>query len=355
MGRHGANGEEAHPNRGKRRPDSTPGPGPKDEPLGRRLRPEESVSAEPRTGFLGSGWTSESEPSDTVTRSTALDPWPEDEKGAGGRIGKALLIVAAVAVVLGGTVVGVRVLAGSESPADCPPAGCAAASNQPIPEADDTDLAEDLAEEPTPDDEPSETGDETPGPEDEKTRPTAAPDRPSPRRGDGGTASTPRPTPSPTPTATRAPLDDDSSPTDEPSPTHQSLVVGEQTPAPERPLNSAGPDPVPGEPTFSAPPAAGGAAITVGAGVVRDRSRTYTVELVVAANENVANLRVSVPVSGEVSSVSGADWEQVGDDLVIESRKALRAGEELVVTFTASGDAEIPASCRSDQGHCAVA
>ncbi|MER6831291.1 hypothetical protein ABT352_35240 [Streptosporangium sp. NPDC000563] len=320
------------------------------------------MSAETRTGFLGSGWTSESEPSDTAATSatsTALDPWPEDEEGSGGRVRKALLIVAAVAVVLGGTVVGVRALAGSESPADCPPAGCVAASNQPLPEADDTGLAEEPTEEPAPEDEPAEPGDETPEPEDEKARPTAAPDRPSPRRGDGGTTSTPRPTP--TPKATRAPLDvdarpDDSSPTDEPGSAPEPLVVGEQTPAPaEQPLSSAGPDPAPSETTFVAPPSAGGAAITVGAGVVRESSRTYTVELVVAANENVANLTVSLPVSGEISSVRGAGWEQVDGDLVIESRKNLRAGERFVVTFTASGDAEIPASCWSEQGECSVA
>lgn len=360
MGRHGANGEEASSNRGKRGPESAPGPGREDEPIGRRLRPEESVIAETRTGFLGSGWTSESELSDTSTASTAFDPWPEDEERSGGRVRKTLLVVAAVAVVLGGTVVGVRALAGSESPADCPPAGCvAAASNQPVPEADATGLAEEPAEEPAPDDEPSEAGDETPEPGGERARSTPAPDRTSTRRG-GGVTSTPRPTP--TRKATRAPLTDEPSLTDESAdeptsdPTPQPLVVSDRTQAPaELPLNSAGPDPVPSETTFSAPPPAGGAAITVGADVVQDGSRSYTVELVVAANENVENLKVSVPVSGEVSSVSGAEWEQVGDNLVIESPDGLGAGEELVVTFTARGDAEIPASCQSDQGECSVA
>ncbi|WP_344917911.1 hypothetical protein [Streptosporangium oxazolinicum] len=324
---------------------------------------------ETRTGFLGSGWTSESELSDrseTSTTSTTFDPWPEDEERSGGRVRKTLLVIAAVAVVLGGTVIGVRALAGSESPADCPPAGCvAAASNQPVPEADVTELAEEPAEEPVPEDEPSGAGDETPEPDDERARPTPAPDRAS-TRGGGGVTSTPRPTP--TRKATRAPLETDAPPTDEPSrtdesadeptsgPTSQSLVVGDQTQAPtESPLSSAGPDPVPTETTFSAPPPAGGAAITVGADVVSDRSRSYTVELVVAADENVENLKVSVPVSGEVSSVTGADWEQVGDDLVIESPDGLAAGEELVITFTARGDAEIPASCQSDQGECSVA
>ncbi|MER5645740.1 hypothetical protein [Streptosporangium sp. NPDC002524] len=272
-----------------------------------------------------------------------------------------MLIVAAVAVVLGGTVVGVRALAGSGSPADCPPAGCvAAASNQPVPEADTADepVTEEPAEEAVPEDEPSEAGDETPKPGDRRAKSTPAPERTSTRGGGGGT-STPRPTP--TRKATRAPVDTDESsssdePADEPTPTLTSepLIVGDRTQAPEEPLSSTGPDPVPSETASSALPLAGGAAITVGADIVRDRSRSYTVELVVAASENVEHLKVSVPVSGEVTAVSGADWEQVGDSLLIESPEGLGADEELRVTFTASGDAEIPRSCQSDQGECAV-
>lgn len=108
--------------------------------------------------------------------------------------------------------------------------------------------------------------------------------------------------------------------------------------------------------TFEPPvPAAGGAMIMVGAALVRSRAQSYTVKLVVAADESVENLKVSVPVSGTVSSASGADWEQVGDSLVIESPEGLQVGEELVVVFTASGDAEIPETCESDGGECAVA
>ncbi|GAA3420516.1 hypothetical protein GCM10018952_63980 [Streptosporangium vulgare] len=362
MGRHGGNGDEASPNRGKREPESAPEPGWRDEPIGRRLRPEESVATETRTGFLGSGWSSKSELSDSSDASTTFDPWPEDEERSGGRIRKTVLIVAAVAVVLGGTVIGVRALTGSGSPVDCPPAGCvAAASNQPVPEADtgDEPVSEEPSEEPPPEDEPSEAGDKTPKPGDGRARSTPAPERTSTRGGGGGT-STPRPTP--TRKATRAPVDTDEpspsdEPADDPSPslTQEPLVVGDRTPPPGEPLSSTGPDPVPSETTSSAFPLAGGAAITVGADIVRDRSRSYTVELVVAASESVERLKVSVPVSGEVTSVNGADWEQVGDKLLIESPEGLGADEELVVTFTASGEAEIPRSCQSDQGECAVA
>ncbi|MFC7648296.1 hypothetical protein ACFQX6_53500 [Streptosporangium lutulentum] len=108
-------------------------PGTYDEPIGRRLRPEESAVTQPQTGFLGSGWSAESELSDPV--------WPKKERRSGGRTKMTLLAVAAVAVVLGGTVVGVQVMtspAGSST--DCPPGGCVvAASNQPAPQAETTE------------------------------------------------------------------------------------------------------------------------------------------------------------------------------------------------------------------------
>ncbi|MEV4377003.1 hypothetical protein [Streptosporangium sp. NPDC049644] len=295
---------------------------------------------EPQTGFLGSGWTSESEPSVT---------WPEDEERPGGRTRTTLLIVAAVAVVLGGTVFGIRALTGSESSAaDCPPAGCATAvSNQPEPLPDPVGETE-PTEDPVPADEPEEAGDET-------TEATPVP-TPASTRGEGGGTSTPRPTA--TRKATRAPLaSDEPSPTGEPEPTPTSepLIVGNhRTPAPEQSPSTTAPVPVPTD-TFEAPaPAAGGAMIMVGAALVKSRAQSYTVRLVVAADESVEKLRVSVPVNGTVSSVHGADWEQLDDSLVIDSPEGLEAGEELVVVFTASGDAGIPETCRSDRGECAV-
>ncbi|WP_326643977.1 hypothetical protein OG884_08875 [Streptosporangium sp. NBC_01755] len=295
---------------------------------------------EPQTGFLGSGWTSESKTSVT---------WPEDEERSGGRIKTTLLIVAAVAVVLGGTVFGIRALTGSEgSAADCPPTGCVtAASNQP--ELQPDPVGETEPEEPVPTDEPAEAGDRT-------AEATPSPTPTSTRRG-GGATPTSRPTA--TRKATRAPLaTDEPSSTDkpEPTPTSEPLVVGDhRTPAPEQSPSTTAPAPVPSD-TFEPPvPAAGGAMIMVGAALVRSRAQSYTVKLVVAADESVENLKVSVPVSGTVSSASGADWEQVGDSLVIESPEGLQVGEELVVVFTASGDAEIPETCESDGGECAVA
>ncbi|WP_344967709.1 hypothetical protein [Streptosporangium fragile] len=265
----------------------------------------------------------------------------------------AVLTVAAVAAVLGGTVVGVQALTGSEGPADCPAAGCvAAATNQPDPEIDVTEPVDEPAPEEEPEEEPSteETGGAT------EATDTAREDAPAPaptatRRDDA----TPRPTPTEEPT--RAPrVADDPLPTDEPepspSPTSQTLVGGHRTEAPSQPFPSeTAPAPV----QTSAPPPAGGVVITVGADLVQTKKEVYTVKLVVAADEAVTGLALSVPVGGEVTSVQGAEWSQDGETLTIESAEGLAAGEELVVNFTAWGAAEIPESCRSSQGECSVA
>ncbi|MEU4830478.1 hypothetical protein [Streptosporangium sp. NPDC023615] len=315
---------------------------------------------EPRTGFLGSGWTSESEPS------VSAAPWPEDDEKPGGRVRMTLLVVAAVVVLLGGTVAGVRVMTGSEKPA-CPPAGCVtAASNQPVPadESADPDGGDpDGTGDAAPSEDPSEAGDETAGPS-----PSPAPV--TTRRG-GEATSAPRPTT--TRRATRAPRGDEDTPdarrpssTSKPEPgatTAEPLVNDDPDPAPtgaptQAPSTAAPtPEPVPsGDDSLERPaPLTGGAAVTVGAEVVDQEVRTYTVRLEVAADESVDGLTVSLPVGGEVSSLEGATWDQIGEDLVIESPAGLKAGDRLVVTYTARGDATVPRSCRSDQGECAVA
>ncbi|MBB2913842.1 hypothetical protein FHS43_005151 [Streptosporangium becharense] len=358
MGRHGGKGEQDSPSRRRRGPEPTPQPVPRDEPIGRRLRPEESAVTQTRPGFLGSGWSSESEPSETTR--------PQEERKPGGRARAAVLAVAAVAVVLGGTVFGVQTLTGSESAADCPAAGCVAeASNQPEPQID----VDELVDEPLPDDEPGgpeepeeplpEETDGTTEPADTAGRTTPDPAPTSTRRR-GGTAPTPRPTP--TREDTRAPrTDDDPPPAEEPSPTNspsQTLVGGHrgeepsQVPLPAESVPAPAPAPAPGQ--TSAPPAAG-APITVGADLVQAKQQVYTVKLVVAVEETFTDLALSVPVSGEVTSVRGAGWSQDGGLLTIESPQGLKAGEELVVSFTARGAAEVPSTCRSVQGECSVA
>ncbi|MDP9849490.1 hypothetical protein [Streptosporangium lutulentum] len=345
-------------------------PGTYDEPIGRRLRPEESAVTQPQTGFLGSGWSAESELSDPV--------WPKKERRSGGRTKMTLLAVAAVAVVLGGTVVGVQVMtspAGSST--DCPPGGCVvAASNQPAPQAETTE----------PDGEPTEPDGEpalAEEPEEEQAKGETVPTPEATRRGGAATSD---PSPTRVPKATRAPrpttdataddgppagsqvLADEPEPVDEPEPAGRPERA-DSSPEPSRspvsvPLGDDGPQaptqppvdnaPEPAQPS-EAPAPDGAAAIKVGVDLVRDRALTYTVRVVVTADESLSGLRLSLPVNGKVSSVGGAGGKQVGDTLVIESGKNLKAGEKLVVDFTAYGRAELPRTCESSQGECSVA
>lgn len=357
MGRHVGDGEDPPRNRRKRKAEPAPKPGHHDEPIGRRLRPEESATtetqigfpatAETQTGFPRSEWSVESELSDPI--------WPEEEQRSGGRTKKVLLAVAAVAVVLGGTVIGIQAMTGSSgSSAGCPSGGCVTgASNQPIPQ---TAVTESL-DEPTTGEEPEEKPEKEPEEETAKASPTPTP---TVTRRRTGATSGPRRTPTPTPTATRAPRPTDEAPTDEasftdepepsPSITSEPLVVDRRT---QNPVPSpAVTEPAPTEAFTPAP--VGGAAISVGFDLVSERARTYTVELVIVADESLTDLTLSLPVRGEVFSVTGAEWEQVDDILVIESAEELETGEELVVTLTAHGRAELPETCESNRGECAV-
>ncbi|AWS46370.1 hypothetical protein [Streptosporangium sp. 'caverna'] len=358
MGRHAEHGEDASPSRGKRRSKATPEPGNPDGAIGRRLRPEESAVVETRTGFLGSGWSSaETALSDPVR--------PEEERRSGGRK-MMLLAVAAMIVVLGGTVVGVQVMtspAGSST--DCPPGGCVlAASNQPVPQAETDEPAGD----PTFGEEP----DQEPGKQGAQGESEATPTPEATRRSGAVVSSAPSPTHAPK--ATRAPRSAAAEPlstgahspadgpklADEPEP----AAGPEESPEPSSspasgPLSADETDapvdtaPAPAQ-TSEAPAPNGPAAIRVGVDLVREKSRDYTVRLVVTAGQRVNGLRLSLPVNGRVSSVSGAAGKQIGDTLVIESGKDLEPGEDLVVNFTARGRAEIPQTCESSQGECSV-
>ncbi|MER5322218.1 hypothetical protein [Streptosporangium roseum] len=342
MGRHGGHEQDAPRSRGKREPEHAPEPGYRDEPIGRRLRPEESAVTEPRTGFLGSGWSAPSDLSDPV--------WPDEKRGSGRRFRTVLLAVAAVAVVLGGTVVGVQVMGGSAgSSADCPPGGCAAETPGGS-ESYPTGLTDpaDQTGEPTPSEEPGRAKD--------KTTPSPTPAVTRQRTGRASTG------PTPTPKATRAPRRTEPArptraPEAEPSTTGESLITGgTQSPTHTSPATQP-PDTPPSQTSAPEPPetpAAGGAAVTVDFGVVQEKEEVYTAKLTVTAGEKVTGLALSLPVGGEVASVSGAGWQQDGDTLVLEPGKDLEVGESLVLTFTAYGRAEAPRTCRSTPGECAV-
>ncbi|OUC95909.1 hypothetical protein, partial [Streptosporangium minutum] len=94
--------------------------------------------------------------------------------------------------------------------------------------------------------------------------------------------------------------------------------------------------------------------VTVDFGVVQEKEEVYTAKLTVTAGEKVTGLALSLPVGGEVDSVTGAGWQQDGDTLVLEPDRDLEVGESLVLTFTAHGRAQAPRTCRSTRGECAV-
>ncbi|GII00683.1 hypothetical protein [Planobispora takensis] len=436
MGRHGGRGEG--PSHDREKPEPAQEPDHRDEPIGRRLRPEESAGTHPGwpagaetvtgfpasgepgwsheppgphgpgwpheppgprepgwpheaetvagwpdepltsggTGFLGSGWSSEPEPRDARSgragRSEAdeLD-WPDEGRGVGGRIKMTVLAVTAVAAVIGGTVAGVQAWKSpGAASADCSSENCFAAApgaspsgpEATGPETDDAPPSEDV---PAVGD-PAQAGEETTAPPSQ----TSAPPR--------GTGRDRRP--DPTPTSTRAPREgdvtDDGSSADGPQDDQPSAAEetaeplgvdrddrndapapnpsSSQTPTASPSSLSDPPGPADPSDPEGPPSVTGGAAISVGFGVVRQRSRAYTAEVVIAADEKVGPLRLTLPVSGEVSSVSGAEWSQDGDSLLLKSTEGLTEGGELVVTFTATGRARAPRTCESAQGECSV-
>lgn len=340
MGRHGEHGENAPRGRGKPEPESAPEPVTRDEPTGRRLRPEESAITEPPEGFLGSGWSATTQLSDPL--------WPDEERRPGGRVKMALLAVAAVIVVLGGTVMGIQAMSGpAGSATDCSPGQClAGASNRPEPYIPLTEPADG----PPPAEEP-------PAPEDSAGTTSAPAPAPTPQRAGRTSGTGPRPTPTATRTSRRPqPAHPSGGPRPTPSATGESVVTDTRTHAPAVTTEpSATAEPTADPSAASGTPApVGGAAVTVGFGLVKEKEQLYTAELVVAAQQRLDRLTLSVPVGGRVASVSGADWRQTGHTLVIESVRALDAGENLVVTFTAYGEVQPPRTCQSTQGDCVM-
>ncbi|MEU0572090.1 hypothetical protein ABZ297_42745, partial [Nonomuraea sp. NPDC005983] len=301
--------------------------------------------------FLGgSEWSADDEddkPRRRGRRKAARDHDVLDAPSRGGGKGKvALLSVAAVAVVLGGTVAGVKLMGSSGTAAEkCSGGTCAAvqASNQPGPQTSQSGT-------------PTEEDSETPTEEPTEEESTPAEDTPSP------TATiaprTPRRTtsPSPTPTKTKTktktsspkptrapveptPLDSVSAtPSDEPSVLHDGGVVPtDGTTAPDA----------------STAPGAGSVNIDYQA---KQRLTGYTAHLDVvnSSQRALGALTVSLPVTGKVLDVSGATWTQDGDLLIIDLAAPLASGASAEVTFTAVGKATQPASCGMVGGDCAV-
>ncbi|SEM71567.1 hypothetical protein SAMN05660976_05892 [Nonomuraea pusilla] len=319
--------------------------------------------AEAETGFLTSGWSEDDgaldEPEPRRGRGRRRESRGRDDgapPSGGGRGGKgklALLSVAAVVVVLGGTVMGVNLLSSSDDAGACTGSACTAVSTSAGPATGASDPAEETepAEEPT--DEPT----EEPTEDDDRATPSTAPTAPN----TSGVRPSRRPTPTPSKTKvptshrptrppTRSPAEDTASdaPTDTASPLGDGgtgvvpTVGSEQQPTPSQTATNE-----------SAP---SGGSVNVRQ-TVRQRGTDYTAKLRVSnvSRETLENPTLSVPVEGRVQNVSGGTWTQDGDLLIIDLSASLATGDSAEVTFTATGDAEQPGACGLVGGQCSVA
>ncbi|MEU6792246.1 hypothetical protein ABZ907_11140 [Nonomuraea wenchangensis] len=328
--------------------------------------------AEAETGFLTSGWSADSGLDDLDDpdepkgrrgrrkdgnseggrgRGRGDDLAAPSSAGGGGKGRVALLSVAAVAVVLGGTVAGVKLMS-SGDPAKCEGATCAAVQKSP---ADPGPAVADPAAE----DEESEP-EEEPAADEEKTTP---PGRPTPTA--SYVARAPRRTTSPTPKPTRTRVKASAQPTkqvtEEPTGAEESETL---TPNPNpEPSSDGGATEAPAQPTpvdtdrpgpFGQG-GAGGGSINVQQ-TIKQRVGTYSASLRVAntSARALAAPTVSVPVEGKVLSVRGATWTQDGDLLILDVPSTLAAGDSAEVTFTATGKGEQAETCGMVSGECSV-
>lgn len=298
--------------------------------------------ADAETSFLASGWSSDEEPEEEAPRRRRRgrkrpprDEW-SDAPSSGGKTRLALLGVAAVAIVLGGTVAGVKLVSSSEEPA-----GPVVATSQTAPPVSEAPAAD--TEEPT--EEPTE----------EETTPSATPTAtaPAPRR-----SSTPTPTPTKTKKAAAEPTDDPeptptTSATPEATETQLTLTDDDVSIEPTRDSTTTTSEPTP---TTESQGGSLGPKVSVTLDAVKQRGSGYTAELQVVNDsaKTLSSLTVSVPVGGNVFDVAGADWTQDGDLLILDLSQAVSSGEVVTVAFSASGSAEQPETCGMVGGSCAV-
>jgi outer membrane biosynthesis protein TonB len=310
----------------------------------------------PDNDFLGSGWSSdepvEEEPRRRRGRGRSKQSNPDmlDAPPSGGRGKLALLSVAAVAVVLGGTVVGVKFMSSSNGAEQCSGASCAAVAvtNQPGPQVTKSGPAD---EEPTeePSDEPT-------------TKESDSADSPKPSA--TVSARTPRRTSSPTPTPTKTKTKQAAKPTRDTFPTSTEVPTEEPTAEPttindsdtgQRPTDASTSDPQPTG-TFQPQSAAGGQSVSLKFDVVNQGLTVYTAHLDVvnSSGATLASPTVSLPIRGRVLNVAGAGWSQDGDLLIVDVSESLTTGDSTQLTITATGRGADPANCGLVGGDCAV-
>ncbi|MBB5774226.1 hypothetical protein [Nonomuraea jabiensis] len=316
--------------------------------------------ANAETGFLASDWAAgpgPDEPEEPKGRrgrrkggrggDDVLTP-PPSSGGGKGRV--ALLSVAAVAVVLGGTVAGVKFMSSSGTPDKCAGATCAAVqatNNQPGPAA-----SKPTEEETTPEEEPSEE---------------ESADEPKPSQTPSPTASysartPPRRTASATPTPTKTRVKTSTKPTKEPTPPVEELASETPTEEPSTlddsdtgsGTTSGGSTPIPSATnTFGSSGQSGAMNIRQ---TIKQRLLSYQADMTLSnsSQETLENPTVSVPVEGEVMTVTGAQWTQDGDLLILDLSASLPAGDSVKVSFTATGKGQKAANCGMVSGDCAI-
>lgn len=316
--------------------------------------------AEAETGFLGSGWASDSDVPDEEPRGRrgrrrsgrggggGDDDMLAAAPGGAGKGRVALLSVAAVAVVLGGTVAGVKFMS-SGDPAKCEGVTCAAVQTTGQPGPAVSEPAEEEDAEPAPEEEPTEEAEET-EPAD-TPKPTATYSARAPRR-----TATPTPTkskvkktaePTDDPLVDEPPVDETVSeaPTEDPAPL-EDTDAGTGVGTPESSDN--------GDPgTFEQSSNAGSVNVKQ---TIQQRLTTYKARMTVS-NDSARTLQsptVSVPVDGRVVDVDGAEWSQDGDLLILDVSGALAAGDTVEVSFTATGRGSKAQNCGMVEGECAV-
>ncbi|MFC4111426.1 hypothetical protein, partial [Nonomuraea zeae] len=99
---------------------------------------------------------------------------------------------------------------------------------------------------------------------------------------------------------------------------------------------------------------AGGQSVSVRQ-AIKQRVATYaaTVQLSNTSRVTLQSPTVSLPVDGRVMNVSGAEWTQDGDLLILDV-ETLAAGESVDVTFTATGRGSKAENCGMVSGECAI-
>ncbi|GAA0418226.1 hypothetical protein Acor_19780 [Acrocarpospora corrugata] len=267
-----------------------------------------------------------------VELSGKRDSGPEvfAEPGARSRFGRtALLSGLSVLVAVGVTFAGVRLVGDRtdlvfEAPAaTCEPARCGAAPAVPQPSA--TDFA-------TPEDSPADSPADSP-PAD-KAKPTPK-------------ASVPVVQAKPTPSRTASPK---AKKTATPTPTEDDVPTGAGTALEEGDGPVSNDEPDQNALRLAVP------SVTVAFEVTQEDFDGYSARIIVqSGSDDIADLRVRIPVSGEILTVEGAQFEVRNGQLILSSLVPLVAGEELIVDVIASGSPTPPSECVLTGGDCAIA